>query len=400
MSLAWAGVRSPQLAVGTLGIAAASGGLLGLAVLLPYVMRDLHVRPAAAALVMPAAYVGCSATSVLGGKAADRWGGARVAVLGLTVMALGALLASRAEVMPAYVAAACVTGLGYGIVNPATSVMVDPGSGGGRGLLLSVKQAGVTFGGAASGLLLPAAAEHSGWPLALVAVAVLQLLPATVMLRLRRAAVAPAPVPGSAPTPAPTLAPTPAAVDGRGYRLAPNPGSLYGLTMAGAQITGFGLLTVYLTDRLHVGEVLAGLVFGGVLAVAVGARVVWGLASDRRPADRSRPLQACAVLGAVGFALLAVPSPAAVTVAVLLVGGGAAAWNGAYLAAVMSSGTSGQGAAVGRALLMINVGCIAGPLLGSAVLALVGSWSVLWLTMAAAQALGLVAVTRATVTSR
>lgn len=385
MSLSWAGVRSPQVAVGTLGIAAASGGLLGLAVLLPYVMRDLQVRPAVAALVMPAAYVGCSATSVLGGKAADRWGGARVAVLGLAVMALGALLASRSGVMPAYIVAACVTGVGYGVVNPATSVMVDPGSGGGRGVLLSIKQAGVTLGGAGSGLLLPVAAEHAGWPSALVVVAALQLLPATVMLRLRRPRI----LPGVPTAPA----------DDHGYRLASNPGSLYGLTMAGAQITGFGLLTVYLTDRLGVAEVTAGLVFGGVLAVGVVARVLWGLASDRRPANRSRPLQACAVMGTLGFVLLAVPLPAAAAVGVLLIGGGAAAWNGAYLAAVMSSGTSGQGALVGRALLMINVGCIAGPLVGSAVLAIVGSWSVLWLAMAAAQALGLVAVSRATVTT-
>lgn len=382
MSLPWAAVRSPLLALGTLGITAASCGLLGLAVLLPYVMHDFGVRPAVAALVMPAAYAGCSATSLLGGRAADRWGGTSVSAAGLTVMTAGIAVASQAGTMAVYLAGACAAGMGYGIVNPATSVMVDPGGVGGRGTLLSVKQAGVTLGGVASGLLLPPVAEHAGWPAALAAVGALQLLVTAAMLAL----------PGGR-----TRAAAPPDID-HGYRLRPNLGGLYGLTMAGAQVTGFGLLTVYLAQKVDLTGIAGGAVFGAVLGVAVLSRVLWGMASDARPGNRSRPLQACALLGAAGFAVLAVPSPATVAIGALLIGGGAAAWNGAYLAAIVASGESSQGAALGRALLLINIGCIGGPLLGSAILATAGGWSVLWLTMAAAQGIGFVAVTRATIT--
>jgi MFS family permease len=181
-----------------------------------------------------------------------------------------------------------------------------------------------------------------------------------------------------------------------GYRLRTNPGSLYGLTMAGAQITCFGLLAVYLTQDIGMSPVTAGVVFGGVLGIAVVARIVWGWFSDRRSHNRSLPLQACAALGVLGFVALAVPALPFVALGVLLIGTGAAAWNGAYLAAVVSSTSVGEGAAVGWALLLVNIGCIGGPLLASLILATTHSWIVLWLAMALAQAVGLAAVTRAT----
>jgi nitrate/nitrite transporter NarK len=167
--------------------------------------------------------------------------------------------------------------------------------------------------------------------------------------------------------------------------------------MAAAQISVFGLMVVYLT-QLGSSPIHAGLIYGGALAIAVGARILWGVLSDRKPADRSIPLRWCAALGILGSLSLAIPLPALALTAAVFIGAGAAAWNGAYLASVISSAAaSGQGASIGRALRLINVGCVVGPLTASLVLALTHSWVVLWLVMAAAQAASLVAVNRATI---
>jgi hypothetical protein len=64
---------------------------------------------------------------------------------------------------------------------------------------------------------------------------------------------------------------------------------------------------------------------------------------------------------------------------------------------ISSAAASGQGASIGKALLLINIGCVAGPLTASGVLALTHNWILLWLVMAAVQAGSLVAVNRATV---
>jgi len=382
VSIVWAPFQSSRLVMGTIGITAASGGLFGLAVVLPFVVHEFDVSPAIVALVMPAIYIGCFSTSVAGGKAADRWGGARVSALGLVIMSAGVGVASQAGMMAVYLAGGLITGIGYGVVNPSTSVMVDPGSGGGRGMLLGVKQAGVTLGGALSGLLLPVFAMRVGWAVALLGAAVLQMVVGVGILAGPRVSLAGRSRALGEPA--------------EGYRLRPNPGSLYGLTMAGAQITCVGLLVVYLTQDVGLSAVAAGFVFGSVLWVAVVARIVWGVVSDRRPHNRSFPLQMCGALGVLGFAALAVPRPAFVAIAALLIGGGAAAWNGAYLAAVIASADLGEGAAVGRALLLVNLGCIVGPLVASAILVSTDSWVLLWLAMAAVQGLGLIAVTRAT----
>ena len=77
---------------------------------------------------------------------------------------------------------------------------------------------------------------------------------------------------------------------------------------------------------------------------------------------------------------------------------GAAAWNGAYLASVISSAAaSGQGASIGKALLLINIGCVVGPLTASGLLALTHNWVLLWLVMAGVQAGSLLVLNRATI---
>ncbi len=372
-----------QTTVGTLSIAIASFGILGLAVVLPFLVVSFGFGAAVAGLVMPAVYVGCICTSVAGGHLADRWGGERIAALGLALLSSGMGLCAVAGGVSGYVLGAFVAGLGYGITNPATSLMVDPGPRGGRGVLFGVKQAGVTLGGVLAGVLLPFVSARLDWRIALTAVAILQLATALGLLGLPRS-------PLRKGSRVETLNRT-------GYVLRAFPGSLYGAGMAAAQITVMGFMVIYLTQLGH-SPIEGGLIYGGALAIAIFARILWGYVSDRVPQDRSLPLRWCAVLGVLGSISLAVPHTGFSVVAAVLVGVGSAAWNGAYIASVVTTAAeSGQGASIGRALLVINVGCVAGPLLAAAVLFVSHSWSVMWLSMAVLQVGALVAVKRATV---
>lgn len=251
-------------------------------------------------------------------------------------------------------------------------------------MLFGIKQAGVTLGGVLAGWLLPMLSTRSDWRTALVIVAACQLATCLGLLAIPRARSR-------------SRAKYVVEAD-TGYKLKAYPGSFYGTGMAAAQISVFGLMVVYLT-QLGMSPINAGLVYGGALAIALVARVGWGVVSDRTPADRSVPLRWCAALGMLGSLALAAPFPAFALTAALFIGAGSAAWNGAYLASVISSAaTSGQGASIGKALLLINVGCVAGPLTASVVLALTHSWVLLWLLMAAMQIGALVAVNRSTVT--
>ena len=369
--------------LGTAAIGVASAGILGLAVVLPFLVKEFSFGAPIAGLLMPIVYLGCICTTVSGGRLADRWGGERTAALGMVLLVVGVLICCAAPHMPVYFAGALVSGMGYGIVNPATSLLVDPGTGGGRGAILGIKQAGVTVGGVMAGWILPTLSIRFDWRVALAFVAALQLITCLLLLIVPRVAVAANRAPASS--------------DDSGYRLRPFPGSLYGAGMAAAQVSIFGLLVVYLT-QLGQSPVSSGLLYGAALALAVIARVVWGVVSDRVPADRTIPLRWCAVIGAVGSILLAVPWVGFAVAAAVMVGLGAAAWNGAYLASVISSATkSGQGASIGRALLLINVGCVVGPLVASGILALTHEWYLVWVLMALLQVGSLIAVNRATV---
>jgi len=360
---------------GTAAITIGSAGLLGLAVALPFLTEDLAVAPSQAALLLPASYLGGLGTSFAGGVFADRRGGRSVAAFGLGIVALGVLLAGLAPNFGFYLLGAVITGSGYAIVNAATSVLVNSVMLSGRGLQLGVKQAGVTVGGLAVGITIPALEAWTGWSAALVGVSGAVAFAAAWMIRdhLR----SPNLVTGASETP-----PEPAA-------LRPFAGGIYGLAMSAAQVSTFGLLGVYLVDHLHASPTRASAVFGLVLVGGVVSRVGWGVVSDRSARGRVFPLRVCALMGFAGFVCMSVSETQWAIGAAVLLGIGTTGWNGAYLAAIMPAGSERSGRDVGHAQVFIILGCIVGPLLAGAVLEVFGRWDVMWGLLAASQVLAL-----------
>lgn len=342
---------------------------------LPFLAQDLGVSPSQAALLMPASYLGGLSTSFAGGVLSDKRGGRLVAAFGLGVVALGVLLAGLAPNFGVFLLGALITGSGYAVVNAATSVLVNTVMLSGRGLQLGVKQAGVTVGGLAVGIVIPAVQSWTSWSVALVGVSAAVAMAAAWMARDHRRS----PRFVMAATGAP---PEPAA-------LRPFAGGVYGLTMSAAQVSAFGLLALYLVDDLHVSPTRASAVFGIVLLGGVVSRVGWGLVSDRSARGRVFPLQVCATLGFIGFVLMSVPDTHWAIAAAVLLGIGTTGWNGAYLAAIMRGGSERGGRDVGHAQMFIILGCMAGPLLAGGVLEIFGRWDVVWGLLAASQVLAL-----------
>jgi predicted MFS family arabinose efflux permease len=298
------------------------------------------------ALVTASALTGALLAPRLG-RLTDRMGGRRalLTTLGASALGLAAVAASPTYVL--LVLAACTTGIGQGISNPATNKLISlhvPA--GQRGYVVGIKQSGVQAGIFLGGLLLPAAAALLGWRGALAAAAA---VPAMVMV------VASLSLPPDAP-PA-----TPGTTTGVDERV---PGemrfiALYGflLGLAAGSMTTYAPL--FAQESLGFSAAAGGAVVAVMGGVGVVARVAWGRLSERG----GRYLSSLAALGTVaalaGAAMIGAEllAPSLVWVGAVATGAGINAWNAVGMLAVISIAPL---AAAGRASGVVQFGFLGG----------------------------------------
>jgi len=367
-----------------LALAAGGFAVVGASANAPLIRVDLRLTEVGVGAIASVAYLGAMLTSRTGGRATDRFGPAVVLATGLLTMAAGVTVAATAAGAGWFFIGIAVTGLGYGIVNPATNVLANPVHARRRGLVMSVKQAGVPLGGIVAGAVLPAVGSAAGWrwaavvPLATCAVAGL-----LVALRGRVRVAASGVVTGLA---RPDL------------RMRLPHGYGYGFVMAGAQVSIFAFTTVYLVEERGLDAARAGLGVALLLVGGVVGRPLWGWVSDLRPDARLRHLQVVALAGAAAVTLLWVVPEALLPVALPVVGLCAVGWNGVYVAAVAEAAQPGEvGRTTGASLTLINLGAVGCPLLVGFVVSLAGAWTWGWVTCAVLNVAGaaIVAVSRA-----
>jgi MFS family permease len=357
------------LGISLAALAAASLTAVGFSAVAPLVRGTFGLSEVEVGAIASCVYMGAAATSVAGGRLTDRLGPAPVLVVAAGALALGAVVAAVAPARWLFFVGVVGAGLGYGLVNPPTNVLANPGSPRVRGLAMSVKQSGIPLGGILAGVLVPRAAGAVGWRWA-TAVPIVGCVAVAAVAALgprdrgAGAVADPADPPhgsaGPAGQPPRIAAPT--------YRLAPDLrlrlplAHAFGFLMAGVQVAVFTLLTVYLVDDRGSAATAAGAALALLLAGGLAGRPAWGWLSDRRQADRGRVLQVCAFLSAAFLALL--PTAGAATLPVVLAGIGlcSVGWNGAYLAAVAEAGDPARiGSTTGRALLLVNLGAVVVP---------------------------------------
>lgn len=378
------GAAATAVALSASALAMGSYGTLAFAPIAPLVRVDLDLSRAQIGLLTALVFLGASIASVPAGRLTDRFGAAPVLAAAMAGVSGALVVVATSPAALVFLAAVFAVGLAYGNVTPPTNVIVR-GSATTRhgGLLMSIKQTGVTFGGLIAGLTLPSLAHAVGWRGALLAPAGACLVVAVMALALRRTLTEQSAWDAR-------LDPAPLDLPGR-WRIGIG---AFGLLMAGVQLSFVTHLTTYLVEDFHYGLPIAGVALAVAMASSTIGRIAWAVVSDRRFATRRHVgLRLNALVALVSLTALAFVAESTLAwVFVAVTGFASIGWNGVYMAMVSESVAPAQiGRASGDALRVIFLGpVLIPPLIGLA--ADRAGWRAGWLLCAflvAIAALGL-----------
>ena len=177
------GTVAEGMAVQTL----ASLATLALPAVAPAMAMALDLPVALIAAQLGLNYVAAMASSLIAGSLVRRLGAVRTSQAALLLIAFGALVITKGS-LSALVAGSLLIGLGYGLVNPATShLLMGTTSAANRNIFFSLKQTGVPLGGMAAGIIAPRIAESWGWSWVMAVVAAVGVLLAAALQPSRAA---------------------------------------------------------------------------------------------------------------------------------------------------------------------------------------------------------------------
>lgn len=297
------------------------------------------------------------------GRVADRLSAVRAMRASLVVSALGGLgLAALGTSWTTLSVALGVTGIGNALGQPAASrhlagtVRVQR-----QGIAFGVFQSSKPVAGLLSGLAVPAVALTIGWRWAFVVVALAGLVVALVC------------PPGHAESP-------PAVLGSADRRLLVSPAMgalLLGIAGGFAAVKIFSSFLVDASVQAGMGEAAAGMVLSAASVVAVGARLTVGLVADRRSGSLWPLVVGMLLVGALGFALLAVDEPPLMALGAVVVGVGAWGYNGLLHLSMVRTLQHRPATITGLLLAGASTGGVVGPV-AFGVVAERSSYSVAW----------------------
>lgn len=259
------------LAVQTLG----SWSVLAFPAMATEIAGTLAIQPVLIGYLISLAYGIAMLVSLVAGRTVLRFGACRQGQAALVAFAL-ACGAAATGTLPGVAVAGVLLGLGYGLINPATSHLlarVSPPHR--RNLIFSIKQTGVPAGGVLAGLATPAAAVAFGWQAAvalnaLVALALaLALWPVRNGLdddRDRSVRVLRAPLAGLKLV---------ARVPGLRWL------GIGVFFLSAVQLSLSAYLVVFLVEEAGMGLVAAGALLAATQAAGFAGRLVWGALADK-----------------------------------------------------------------------------------------------------------------------
>jgi MFS family permease len=319
--------------------------------------RGLGIAPFHVGYQISLIYAAGAIASAAAGTLVDRYGAVRIEQVALAGFALGLLGIATGTLAGAAIGSGLI-GLGYGLQNPASSQIlsrVTPRHR--RGMVFSIKQAGVPIGGVLASVMFPLAILHMDWRAAVA----LAALPSLAMIALL-------------------------ARDHRGERHAPAPRRSFVAGFVAEQrliwskpilrvLAMLGML--YSSVQLSLSAFAATmLVTQGWSLVAAGAaagflqlcgalgRVSWGVVADRTGSG----LPALAAIGFVSAgcmaAILELPVlPVAAQLAILgVLGLCMSGWNGVVMAeATHHCAPADTGRVIGGSLVYTFLGVMIGP---------------------------------------
>lgn len=365
----------------------ANVGPLGIPAIAALIRSDLGLTLTQAGSFLSAYYIGPIVISLPAGAMTDRWGVARMLVLGELVIAGGLFAASGAGTYAALIACMIGAGFGYGILNPTSTKAVmawfPPAQ---HATVVGLKQVGLPFGGALGAALLPILAIALGWRVAVVLSAVLIAVTAVALLASYRDA----PVARTVPA-ARTSSPLRAVLVTRDLWLL----AIASLIFAGLQTVWMAFLVLYLKEVVGVPLLSAARYLALAQVAGMAGRIVFGLLSDRAFAGRRRaPL----LIAGCGSALCSVAlamtgrgsSGVWIGVLALVFGFVGIGWNGVQHTLMAElAGPRAAGTALGLGLALSSMGVTLGPPLFGWAVEAAGSYRGPWIGLAGFMTLAL-----------
>jgi ACS family hexuronate transporter-like MFS transporter len=365
----------------------ANVGPLGIPAIAPLIRDSFGLSTAQAGSFLSAYYIGPSLMSLPAGRMADRWGVARIMVLGQIVIALGlfAIAGSKSFILLSVLMVAA--GAGYGMLNPTTAKAVIawfPHRH--RATVIGLKQVGLPFGGAVGALVMPPLALWVGWRSAVaLSASVIAVLAVVTWLLYRD----PPDVEAEASRgPGGSLAAT---LRNRDLWLV----STSTLVFAGMQTVWMAYLVLYLSDVVAMPLVTAARFLVLAQVTGMAGRVVFGLLSDRFFGGRRRIVLVLAGVGSTACSLAIAAtgpdtSPWLLAILALVFGFVGIGWNGVqYTLMAELVGPRSVGTAVGLGLAVSSFGVTVFPPIFGALVEWAGGWTLPWITLAGVMALAL-----------
>ncbi len=357
-------------------------GPLGIPAIASLIRADLDLTLAQAGSFLSAYYIGPILASLPAGTLTDRWGTKRMLVLGQAVIAIGLVAVSASLTYAAFITLTAVAGLGYGILNPAsTKAVIGWAPPAQRATLVGFKQVGLPFGGVVGAALLPPLALLLGWRWAVIVSALLIVAATTATLIVYRDP----PRPAAVAVETGARSPMSAVLGNRNLWL------LAGCTLvfAAMQTVWMSYLVLYLQGVVGLSLIAA----SGYLALAqfggMIGRISFGLLSDRAFGGRRRLPLAIAGLGsALCSVAIAGTGPGTsalwLTALALVFGFVGIGWNGVQLTLLAElAGPRAAGTAVGLGLAISSAGVTLGPPIFGHFVTVSGGYTAPWLVLGA-----------------
>lgn len=348
------------------------GASLGLPVLAPFAGPDLAADPGWIGYYASVIFATATFSSLLSVGFIQRLGSIRTCQCSLVAAAAG-LAVIPVGSLAALALSGALIGLAYGPVNPAASPLLArhtperlaP-------LVFSIKQTSVSIGGAAAGLLFPAAAIAFGWQQAAGAWAALCLGLAVALQAWRR----------SLDTERDPIAPIASRTLLRPLRTVVEDAELRSLAIAitAFSMAQFGVMAIYVTylwRQVGLSPTRAGAALSLVLTMSTISRIALGWASARHSPRRITALLAVAAAAAYGLTALVAPSWSfgAILALSALIGATGFGWSGVMMYEVArSSGPGLIAAGTAGVMTFAYVGALAGPAMFSGLLTATGSY--------------------------
>ena len=376
-------------ALGITTISAATNAALATAVgpLAPLLQSDFQVSRAEIGLVTSAIFLSAALSAPFAGRTSDRIGERRVLLISSLIAGVAAILLALVPVFWAFLGVCLLIGFGSGMQNPAGSAAIMrwfPQRQ--RGVAMGIRQTGIPIGGILSATVWAWVAAAQGWRAAYVFGGVATLLGAAILLA---AYFDPARPQGSGQ------------VEPRSFRDVFRDRQLWWLALIFncqviVQFAATTYLVLFLSEGLTVPYVVATGLFALLNVVALGARIGWGLLSDRAFGGRRKPVLVLIVVLTLAGTLLAAPLSGEIPLwlagaLAALLGVSAFAWTAIVGAlTIETAGRESAGTAMAMLTVLGSPGQLVGPPLFGLLRDQTGTYQIAWLALAGVVLVGLI----------